>query len=111
DEDVPLSTLIQHINERFGTEFNAADQLFFDQIVEAAANDERLQQAARVNPEDKFKLVFEQMLETLFAERIDQNEEIFSKFMNDAAFKNAVAMWLGREVYSKLSNADKAPPR
>jgi type I restriction enzyme R subunit len=106
DEDVALSTLIQHMNERFGTEFNAADQLFFDQIVEAATNDERLKRAARANPEDKFKLVFEQMLETLFAERIDQNEEIFAKFMNNPAFKNAVAMWLGHEVYGKLSNVE-----
>ena len=35
-QPVPLSQLIDIVNERFGTDFNQADQLFFDQIVEAA---------------------------------------------------------------------------
>ncbi len=76
-QPVPLSQLIDVVNERFGTDFNQADQLFFDQIVEAAMADMALRQAAAVNPEDKFELVFKNLLETLFVERMDQNEEIF----------------------------------
>ena len=34
EQEVPLSQLIYIVNERFGTDFNQADQLFFDQIVE-----------------------------------------------------------------------------
>jgi type I restriction enzyme R subunit len=52
-----LSQLIDVVNERFGTDFNQADQLFFDQIVEAAMADDGLRQAAAVNPSDKFELV------------------------------------------------------
>ena len=59
-QPVPLSQLIDVVNERFGTDFNQADQLFFDQIVEAAMADDGLRQAAAVNPEDKFELVFKQ---------------------------------------------------
>ena len=40
EEPVPLSRLIDIVNERFGTDFNQADQLFFDQIVEAAMADD-----------------------------------------------------------------------
>ena len=36
DEDVRLSTLVGKLNERFGTEFTPADQLFFDQVRETA---------------------------------------------------------------------------
>ena len=89
-EAVPLSQLIDMLNERFGTEFNQADQLFFDQIVETAMADDGLKQAAVVNPGDKFELVFKQMLEGLFIERMDQNEEIFVRYMNDKAFQKAV---------------------
>ena len=32
DEEVTLSSLIDRLNERFGTDFTEADQLFFDQI-------------------------------------------------------------------------------
>jgi type I restriction enzyme R subunit len=38
------------VNERFGTDFNQADQLFFDQIVQATMADEGLRQVAAVNP-------------------------------------------------------------
>jgi type I restriction enzyme R subunit len=102
EEMVVLSRLIDIVNERFGTDFNQADQLFFDQIVEAAMADEALKQAAEVNPEDKFELVFRNLLESLFVERMDQNEEIFVRFMNDAAFKKVVTAWLASEAYQRL---------
>ena len=102
EEAVALSRLIDIVNERFGTDFNQADQLFFDQIVEAAISDEGLKQAAEVNPGDKFELVFKNLLETLFVERMDQNEEIFGKFMNDKAFQKVVTGWLASEVYKRL---------
>jgi len=50
EQPVPLSQLIDVVNERFGTDFNQADQLFFDQIIEAAMSDDSLWQAAAVNP-------------------------------------------------------------
>ncbi|MEW5977588.1 MAG: hypothetical protein AB1898_17480 [Acidobacteriota bacterium] len=50
--------------------FNQADQLFSDQIVEADISDETLRQvAAAVNPNNKFQLLFTNVLETLFVER------------------------------------------
>jgi type I restriction enzyme R subunit len=109
EEAVALSKLIDLINERFGTDFTEADQLFFDQLVEAAVLDENLQQAAMVNPEDKFALVFNNLLETLFIERMDQNEEIFARYMNDGQFQKVVVSWLASEVYRKL-RGDKHMP-
>lgn len=102
EEAVPLSRLIDVVNDRFATDFNQADQLFFDQIVEAAVLDAGLKQAAVVNPGDKFELVFKNLLEALFVERMDQNEEIFARFMNDKAFQKLVTNWLSTEAYRKL---------
>jgi len=101
-QPVPLSQLIDVVNERFGTDFNQADQLFFDQIVEAAMADDGLRQAAAVNPGDKFELVFKNLLETLFVERMDQNEEIFVRYMNDAPFREIVSGWMSSEAYRRL---------
>ena len=101
-QPVLLSQLIDVVNERFGTEFNQADQLFFDQIVEAAMADDGVRQAAVVNPGDKFELVFKGLLESLFAERMDQNEDIFVRFMNDEPFKNVVTAWMSSEAYRRL---------
>ncbi len=102
EQPMSLSRLIDIVNERFGTDFNQADQLFFDQVVEAAIKDEGLKQAAAVNPNDKFELVFKAPLETYFMERMDQNEDIFVRFMNDIPFQNIVTSWLASEVYKRL---------
>jgi type I restriction enzyme, R subunit len=99
---VLLSQLIDIVNERFGTDFNQADQLFFDQIVEAAMADDGLRQAAAVNPGDKFELVFKSLLDQLFVERMDQNEEIFVRFMNDLPFQRIVTTWMATEAYRRL---------
>jgi len=111
-QPVPLSQLIDVVNERFGTDFNQADQLFFDQIVEAAMADDGLRQAAAVNPGDKFELVFKNLLETLFVERMDQNEEIFVRYMNDVPFQKIVTAWMASEAYRRLrSDAVDASPK
>lgn len=102
EEGIPFSRLIDIINERFGTDFNEADQFFFDQIVEEAVMDDSLQQAAEVNPIDKFHLVFSQVLESLFIDRMEMNEELFAKFMNDKEFQQLVAKGLGQKVYARL---------
>lgn len=111
DEAVLLSQLIDIVNNRFGTDFNQADQLFFDQIVEAAVADEGLRQAAAVNPEEKFELVFRNLLQRLFVERMDQNEEIFIRYMNDAPFQKIVREWMASEAYRRLrADQDSTKP-
>jgi len=101
-DPIALSRLIDAVNERFGTDFNQADQLFFDQIVEVALSDEGLRQVAAVNPSDKFEIVFHTLIETLFVERMDQNEEIFVRFMNAPAFQKVVTTWMASQAYERL---------
>ena len=104
-EEVPLSRLIDVVNERFGADFTEADQLFFDQVVEAAVSDDELRRTAAVNPEARFGLVFRQLIERLFVERMDQNEDIFVRFMNDPAFQGVVTDWMAAEAYRRLQTA------
>ena len=106
---VHLSELIDVINERFGTDFNQADQLFFDQIVESAMNDANIKQAASVNPSDKFELLFKSIIETIFVERMDQNEEIFVRYMNDPDFQKIVTSWMAMEAYQRLRRNESKP--
>jgi len=99
---VTLSRLIDLINERFGAELSEADQLFFDQIPEAASQNESLRKAAEVNSLDKFQLVFRQVLESLFIERIELNEELFTDYMSKLELQDVVSNWLGSQVYDRL---------
>lgn len=102
DEDVPLSTLVGKLNERFGTEFTLADQLFFDQVRETAVANEQLRQAVMANSIENFAPVFNKQLENLFVERMDGNEEIFVRLMNDEAFRDVAASYLMRAVYKQV---------
>jgi len=68
--------------------------------------DGSLQQAAQVNPIDKFQLVFRQVLESLFIDRMELNEDLFAKFMNDQEFQKLVAKGLGQRVYARLPKKD-----
>ena len=95
--------MIDIINDRFGGELNEADQLFFDQIAEAASKNEALQKAAEVNSLDKFQLVFRQVLESLFIERMDLNEELFADYMGKPDMQELVSKWLGSQVYERLT--------
>ena len=109
ERPVPLSQLIDIVNERFGTDFNQADQLFFDQIVEAAVGDESLRQAAAANPADRFALLSANLIGRLFVERMDRNEDIFVRYMNDERFRETVRDWMASEAYRRL-RAEAAGP-
>ena len=102
DEKVQLSLLVDKLNERFGTDFNKADELFFDQVAEAAVLNDKICDAAKANSMENFNPVFEKMLEGLFIERMEGNEEIFTKLMNDDKFKNLATKHLVREVYERI---------
>jgi len=99
---IELSKLIVILNERFGTDFKPGDQLFFDSIKEDAVSNTNLKQAALANTMENFGYVFLKALEGLFIDRMDQNEEITAKFMNDKEFQEAVGKQLLKEVYEQI---------
>jgi type I restriction enzyme R subunit len=102
DEEVGLKDLVERLNERFGTSFTRADQLFFEQVRESAESDERIVEAALANKYDNFASYLERMLDELFIDRMDGNEEVFSKVMSDQPFRAAVHKGLARELYEKI---------
>ncbi len=106
-ERIHLSKLIEILNERFGTEFKPADQLFFDSIKEDAISDSRLRKAAEVNTLENFCYVFKKVLDDLFIERMEANEDITAKFMNEHEFRDTVTEYLAREVFEQIRGKKK----
>ena len=102
EEEVTLSSLIDHLNERFGTDFTEADQLFFDQIRASAVNNEDIAQAARANSFKDFASFLDRMLDDLFIARMEGNEEIFSRVMTDTEFRSAAHEHLAEEIFRRV---------
>jgi len=86
-----------------------ADQLFFDQLTAAAVSDDALRRAAEASPADKFQLVFRQALESLFIERMDLNEALFTSYMSNPELQDVVSKRLGEQVYKRFSDTSGKP--
>jgi type I restriction enzyme, R subunit len=101
-DEIELSKLIDLINERFGTDFTPADQLFFDSIREDAVADEKIREAALANTEENFSYVLLKLLDELFIGRMEQNEEIAAKYFNEAKFRKLIGKYLVKQVYKQV---------
>lgn len=102
NQKILLSQLIDILNEQLGTEFKPADQLFFDSIREQAVADENIRQAAKANTLENFSYVFIKALESLFIDRMEQNEEITAKYMNEEDFRRIVSQDIMKRVYDQI---------
>jgi type I restriction enzyme, R subunit len=102
DTEIALSTLIEQLNERFGTDFTEADQLFFDQVRATAERNKKIVEAAKANSEANFAAFFDRMLDDLLIERMDGNQEIVNRVMSDKQLRTAARDNLAQEVYRRV---------
>lgn len=89
-KEIQLSLLIETLNERFGTEFTKADQLWFDQLAQSMIEDNDLEVQAKANTIENYSFGFDKSLLDHSIQRRDSNEAIFTKLMNDTHFQDAV---------------------
>ena len=109
EEEVALSSLIDRLNERFGTDFTEADQLFFDQIRASAEKDENISEAARANSFADFAAYLDGILDELFIARMEGNEGIFSRVMTDTDFRSVAHQHLAREIFRRAREEQDTP--
>lgn len=103
DEEAELSEIINVLNKKFGTEFSTADKLYFDQIYEELIADDNLALQAKSNTMENFKFGFEDKFMDTTISRMEQNQDIFTKMMNDKEFGSIVQNYLMKKVYNRLS--------
>ncbi len=103
DEEALLSEIITILNDRFGTEFEEADKLFFEQIEAELLEDETLQIQAKVNKLDTFKFAFDDKFIDKLISRMDQNQEIFEKILEDKSFGDLVKELMMKRIFRKLN--------
>ena len=96
-----LSTIIGVLNERFGMALGTADQLFFDQLEETWLADEHLTAQARANPIENFRLVFNDTFIKSIVGRMDDNEDIFRKILDEPEFRAVVTNHYLTRVFTR----------
>jgi len=104
EERAALSEIIEVLNKRFSTEFNDADKLFFDQIEAELVADAKLSQQAKSNTIENFKFGFDDIFMDKLISRMEQNQDIFSKMMDDKEFGGLVKNYMLKKVYNSLNS-------
>lgn len=103
EEKESLSEIIKILNDKFGTEFEEADKLFFEQIEEELISDDVLKKQAQVNSMDTFKYAFDEMFFDKLFGRMEQNQDIFNKILEDSSFGDLVKQMMLKSVYQQMN--------
>lgn len=104
DEKDRLSNIINLLNDKFGTEFTDADKLYFEQLEQALFENDDLKKRARNNPIENFKYAFEEVFIQTLIDRMENNQEIFDKIMDNTEFKSEVKEWLTKKIYQRFND-------
>ena len=80
-------------------------KLFFNQIEEELVSNDKLAQQAKSNTIENFKFGFDDVFLDALISRMDQNQDIFSKIMDDEEFKKVVNTLMLQRVYERLRKA------
>jgi type I restriction enzyme, R subunit len=97
-----LSNIVQVLNERFGTDLTDVDKLLLDQFEESWVADDELSDQAQNNSIDNFRLVFNRKFLQTIVTRVDANDEIYKKILDDDDFRATVGEFYLRKVYERL---------
>jgi type I restriction enzyme R subunit len=100
-----LSSIIEVLNDRFGTNLTDVDKLLFDQFEESWVADTELGHQAQNNSLDNFRLVFDKKFLQTIITRVDANDEIFKRILDDEDFRATLGEFYLRKVYERLQDA------
>lgn len=73
-----------------------------ESVAEEAVKDTKVRDAATVNTIDGFGYVFDERIKDIFIDRMEQNESLTDRFMNDKEFYKVVSVFLMKQVYERI---------
>src|SRR5699024_7583310 len=98
EEKERLSSVIERMNEKFGTDFDPQDKLSRDQLVEDMVQDEDLQARAKNNSIDNFTFSYESMFMDFLIDRMTERN-FFQKMMENEEQRAFLMNEMKEEVY------------
>ena len=90
-EPEPLSVIIDRLNAQYGTDWTDADRLVFDAALADMVADQDVQLTAANNSPENFGVVFPEMFQQALLGRMDRNEKVVFKYLDDQDLAAEVA--------------------
>ncbi len=99
-EPEALSVIIDRLNSQYGTDWNDADRLVFDAALADLVADKEVQVTAANNTPENFGVVFPEMFQQALIGRMDRNEKVVYKYLDDNDLAADVV-----KIYATLAQA------
>ncbi|MCM3031500.1 type I restriction endonuclease subunit R [Niallia sp. MER 6] len=103
DEKTKLSSILEKLNDRFGTEFTEEDLLFDEQVVSTMTKSEDVQVRAKNNSYDNFRLAMKERIIDFVIDRMEANEKYTHKILGDQEFQSYFIDKIIAEVYKEIN--------
>ena len=102
DEKDNLSNIISKLNDRWGTEFTHMDKVI-EQLTEDMIEDAEVKSRAH-NSLDMFSIVYDERIQDIVLDRMNQNQDFAVKYLSDPQFKADVDRLLLPLIHTRLNN-------
>jgi type I restriction enzyme R subunit len=98
-EVMPLSEVIEELNERFGLDLGTSDQILVYQQVVGLVEDTTMQQIALMNDEARFGQVADDRLDDIVAENAERNTDFMKLYFDNNEFQKAIKEAARKRAY------------
>jgi type I restriction enzyme R subunit len=103
-----LSTIIEVLNDKFGTNLTQADQVWVQQQLAVTVEDPEIRASAMANSEQNFGYTFDKRFEGLVIDRHDANGEMLRRFLDQPEFATLFTHWARAETYRQIRDGGAA---
>lgn len=100
----PLTTIIEKVNEKYGTEFTEMDKVLL-QIQNDYAENSKWKSYAQNNDKKTFMLLFEKDFPEMAAQRYEENEEFFIRLFSEPDMMGQIMGAVGAVLYERLKRS------
>lgn len=101
DEQENLSSIIEKLNERLGTNFTEMDKVLEQFVQDMAGNKEMVLRSK--NPLDLFKIIYDNTIMDVVLDRMTKNQEFCEKYLEEEEFRKEIDAILLPLVHERLS--------
>lgn len=107
-EPATLSTIVETLNERFGTDFDENDQLFVEQVDNDLQSDATVRAQAQANSFENFLLEFEGRFSRALASRVRTNGAFTTRILNNDEMLKFLMLESARRIY-RIHRGEEQP--
>ena len=103
DDRTWLTEIIEHLNERFGTDFKPHDRLFIHHAVQAAKASETVVAQVRANTHEQFSLAASPRIQDWMIDGIDAHQELATRYLDAKKGVSAGKAFWGWQAYPRCN--------